>query len=111
MKQKFNWNFTKCRAKYKGHREANYTFYIVDYVYGEFPEPKLHITGMRNKGLVKTAYFMSEGKARMFINLEGGRLKLGEYVDELFVKNIRRCLPTMIDNMFKGNKKKGVDRM
>ena len=106
----FNWNFTKCRAKYKGHKEANYTFYIVDYIYGEHPMG-VHITELRNKGLVKTAYFMDESKAGMFIHTEGGRITLAEANDKVFVESIKKYTPEMIDNMFSvregGEKKDG----
>ena len=92
----FNWNFTRCRAKYKGHKECNYTFYIVDYVYGDWPEQMVHITFLRNAGLVHTAYFMNESAARRFINCEGGRITL----DDMYVKSTKKFLPKMIDNVF-----------
>jgi len=95
----FNWNIVKCRAKYKGHKEANYTFYIVDYVYGEFPT-NMHVTELRNRKLVETAYFMDAGKARMFIHTEGGRLTVSEANDKVFAKCIKKFVPKMIDNMF-----------
>ena len=93
----FNWNFTTCRAKYKGHKECNYTFYIVDYVYGEWPEQMVHITTLRNVKSVNTAYFMNESQARRFINTEGGRIT----VDDVFEKAIKKYRTKMIDNMFK----------
>ena len=96
----FNWNFTKCRAKFKGHKEANYTFYIVDYVYGKWPKGKEHITTLRNVGLVKTVHFMYESQAGMFIHTEGGRITVSEANDKVYGKSINKFMPTMIDNIF-----------
>ena len=95
----FNWIITKCRAKFKGHKEMNYTFYIVDYAYGKYPMG-VHVTELRNKKLVKTAYFMDVGKVGMFISTEGGRITLSEAHDKMFIKSIKRYMPIMIDNMF-----------
>lgn len=98
LKKEFNWIFTKCRAKFKGHKEANYTFYIVDYIYGEHPMG-VHITELRNKGLIKTAYFMDESRAGMFIHTEGGRITISEANDKVFVKSIKKFMPMMIANI------------
>ena len=73
--KEYNWNFTKCRAKYKGHREVNYTFYIIDYWMGECPlytydaegRVPLHITKLRNIKAIETKYFMKEEDAEQFI--------------------------------------------
>ena len=99
----FNWVFTRCRAKFKGHKEMNYTFYIVDYIYGERPTD-VHITELRNKGLINTVYFMDEGKAGMFIATEGERITISEAHDRMFVKSIKKFVPKMINNML-GNRK------
>lgn len=72
------WNITKCRAKYKKHKEANYTFWIVDY----FREEDIVSTSdvddwafldkdifdFRNEGIVKTKYFKKEKEATEFID-------------------------------------------
>lgn len=63
-----NWNFTKCRAKYKGNKRANYTFFMVDY---DLPKDYMrydHILEMRNKGVVKTKYFHKEKEAKEFLD-------------------------------------------
>ena len=99
----FNWIITKCRAKFKGHKEMNYTFYIVDYIYGEYLMG-VHITELRNKGLVQTVYFMDESKMGIFIHTEGGRISLSGANDKVFVNSIKRFRPMIIDNMFGKNK-------
>ena len=94
----YEWNITKCRAKYKGHKEANYTFWIIDYfreediiskisilkenrplkiqnLDDEFDFLNWHITDMRNMGIVKTKYFRKEKEVNNFIrelNKKGG---------------------------------------
>jgi len=64
---KYNWKLTKCRAKYKGTKSANYTFYIVDYDIPDDYEKYPHILEMRNKGLVKTKYFYNAEEAVEFL--------------------------------------------
>jgi len=64
----FNWNYTKCRAKYRGRKLANYTFHIVDYDIPEDYEKYEHIIDMRNAGVVKTKYFRKEHEARKFLD-------------------------------------------
>ena len=108
MMRKFNCNFTKCRAKYKGHKEANYTFYIVDYTYGGWPIDKSHITELRNRRLIQTVYFMDKGKAGLFMHTEGGRIPISEANDRVFVKSAKKYIPKMIDNMF--NKKEKEEK-
>ena len=66
--KKINWNFTKCRAKYKERKSANYTFFIVDYNIPRYFDKYKHIIEMRNKGLVKTKYFHTEKEAKKFLN-------------------------------------------
>jgi len=89
------WNITRCRAKYKGHKEANYTFWIVDYFNEKYVIEKMskiqpvpvkdidnlfgflnwHIIDMRNNGVVKTKYFRTEKEVASFIgelNKKGG---------------------------------------
>jgi len=65
---RIGWNFTKCRAKYKEHKSANYTFYIVDYRMPENWETYKDILEMRNAGVVKTKYFHTEKEAKKFLN-------------------------------------------
>ncbi len=66
-----SYNFTKCKAIYKGKPRANYDFYVVDYY--KFPYswnkyPSMRIIEMRNKGIVKTKYFHIEKEARKFLS-------------------------------------------
>ena len=98
----FNWIITKCRAKFKGHKEDNYTFYIVDYVYGKWPTG--HVTELRYGGLVKTKHFKSTSAVGRFIYTEGERLSFNEANDKVFVKSIKKFRPVIIDNMFGKNK-------
>ncbi len=63
----FNWNFTKCRAKYKERKSANYTFFIVDYGIPKDYEKYKHIIEMRNKGVVKTKYFHTKKEVKDFL--------------------------------------------
>jgi hypothetical protein len=100
--KEFNWNTIRCRAKYDGHKECNYTFYIVDYVYGEWPKDDLHITKLRNRGLVKTAYFMNKSTSKMFINCEGGRITLSEYHDKIYTSTWKRFKNQFVNGMFGG---------
>ena len=100
--KEFNWIITKCRAKFKGHKEMNYTFYIVDYTYGEHVIGK-HITELRNSGAVRTKYFMNDYGAGRFIATEGGRITLTEAHDKMFVKSVKKYTPKMIDNMLGGS--------
>ena len=82
----WEWNITKCRAKYKGHKEANYTFWIVDYFREEdviakpgnttFGFLDKHIIDFRNEGVVKVRYFFKEEEAIDFI--KGLKKKGGE---------------------------------
>ena len=65
--EKINWNFTKCRAKYKNNK-YHYTFFIVDYDIPKDYERYDHILEMRNKGVVKTKYFHKEKEAKKFLN-------------------------------------------
>ena len=64
-----SWNFTKCKAIYKGKPKANYDLYIVDYY--KFPHNwgkcDLNILEMRNRGLCKTKYFHIESEALNFL--------------------------------------------
>ena len=100
MKEEFNWNLTKCRAKYKGHAKANYTFYIVDYVYGEWPKEDFNIVTLRNKGLVKTQFFYIEARAKMCINLEGGRITMAQFQDRLYTSTWKRCKDKFLNMIF-----------
>ncbi len=68
MRNRWAWNFTKCRAKYKGNKRANYTFYIVDYGLPANWEDYKHIIEMRNKGVVETKYFHTEKEAKEFLD-------------------------------------------
>lgn len=63
----FNWNYTKCRAKYKNNKKANYTFFIVDYDIPKDYEKYENIIEMRNAGIVKTKYFHTEKEAKDFL--------------------------------------------
>ncbi len=65
--EKINWNFTKCRAKYKKNKYS-YHFYIVDYGIPKDYEKYDHIIEMRNKSVVKTKYFIKEKEAKDFIS-------------------------------------------
>lgn len=84
---KWDWNITGCRAIYKGHKEANYNFWIVDYynekillqrlqlknifcsadIDDDFSFLDYHIIDMRNLGVVGTKYFKTEKEAVRFI--------------------------------------------